>query len=102
MRTGWLARTLATIAVLVLVTFGCRDAGPGVQAVESLPRSVAAEEPRDDPGPSDTVLRGGAGGGGDPEPIFEFGLFGPVEPALGADIYESDCNFEDDPYETCL
>ncbi len=103
MRTGWLARILATVAVLVLVTSGCGD-GRGVKAVESLPRSVAAERPGDESEPPDTVepetAEADRPSGAGPEALFEFGLFGPAAPS--ADTYESDCNFEDDPYETCL
>lgn len=58
------------------------------------------------PGPSspvapsdDRIRRGGQG----PESILEFGLFGPVVPTLESEgYYQSDCRFENDPYETCL
>ncbi len=58
----------------------------------------------DRPAPSDSsaserIRRGGQG----PESILEFGLFGPVVPTLESEgYYQSDCRFENDPYETCL
>ena len=95
-----MAGCMAIAAALVFVTVGCRETGGGVEAVESLPRSIASESPNSEPVTPEVADPAGNGDG--PESILEFGLFGPVVPDLGTEAYESDCNMENDPYETCL
>ena len=104
--SGKTPRVVSVVLVTaVAVLLGCGGTESGVGAVESMPRSIAAEA-------------GGAGStgaelatnndtatllaGDGPQAILEFGLFGPVVPVSDSETYEADCRFDDDPYETCL
>lgn len=93
-----MARTLGVFGILAFLAWGtgCREAGDRIEAVEVLPAAAPLEQPAQ--AEAEPTRRGGEG----PESILEFGLFGPAVSALDAEISESDCNFENDPYETCL
>ncbi|MDX1643383.1 MAG: hypothetical protein R3244_03385 [Thermoanaerobaculia bacterium] len=68
-------------------------------ALLRTPEAPADVTPRPGTSESQRIRRGGQG----PESILEFGLFGPVVPTLESEgYYQSDCRFENDPYETCL
>ncbi len=92
------------VALVTLLT-GCGETGGRIEAVEALPQSPSSQSVAVDPSAAD----GESGGseltrrsGERPDAILEFGLFGPVLPASEGETYETDCRFEDDPYETCL
>jgi hypothetical protein len=98
------ALVVASVGGAALLVAGCGETGGRVEAVETLARPEAA---------SPVVVEAPAGepaGGGEPtrrgdgnvESILEFGLFGPALPPAEGVVYETDCRFEDDPYETCL
>ena len=83
----------------------CRESGGRVEAVEALPQSAAPSSARVEPAVGEDRSAGPEPrrrGDEDVESILEFGLFGPVLPAPEGVVYESDCRFENDPYEACL
>ncbi len=92
------------LVALVVVLAGCGGAGDRIEAVDTLPQapsqSIGVGQTTSDgeSGSSELTRRGGE----EPGAILEYGLFGPVLPASEGEIYETDCRFEDDPYETCL
>ena len=85
---------------LAIMLSACGEPRGSIETIEPLPRSVVLETPGAVPGTEDVQQPSRRGEG--PESVLEFGLFGPVVPALGNDTYEVDCQFDDDPYETCL
>ena len=90
----------ALVLVLLFVSMtmtACDGVAPEVSNVENPPTGGVASE--DVSGVSEAELRSGGEG---TESILEFGLFGPVLPDVGAEGYETDCGFENAPYETCL
>lgn len=91
-------QALALVLLLVSMTMtACDRVAPEVSGVENPPTGGAVSE--DVERASAPELRSGGEG---TEPILEFGLFGPVLSDVGAEGYETDCGFENAPYETCL
>jgi hypothetical protein len=91
-------QALALVLLLASAAMtACDGVTPEVSNVESPPMGGAASE--EVAGVSESGLRSGGEG---TESILEFGLFGPVLPDVGAEGYETDCGFENAPFETCL
>lgn len=97
----------ATVLLWAVLSLACGEAANELRAVPAVARSAESGGASDAAGGAegrsapraDSIRRGGQG----PESILEFGLFGPVVPTLDSDgYYQSDCRFENDPYETCL
>ena len=89
---------------LAALAAGCGETSDRIEAVDALPQSGpqsqgVASTPGDwESGGGEATRRSSEGTDG----ILEYGLFGPVLPVSENDTYESDCRFQDDPYETCL
>ena len=95
------------LATALTLLIGCDGAGGGVEAVDSVPLSLGTESAAENASAIDGAATSSPTTSsdlsvvGESRVILEFGLFGPM-PMTDAETYESDCRFEDDPYETCL